>query len=135
MSAAFRKQIRLQVIVNNLAARLRQAALVAVVAVPKVVALAARQEVEPQRLVGRVRAPVRGPDQLVGRLGRPRRLELLHRGVQEESVGGGQAARVVARAAEELGDRERKGKRGGKGGEDGEEKDEEEESLHGAFWV
>ena len=128
--AALLVQIRLEVIIDNLAARLREAALVPVVAVAEVVALAARQEVEAQRLVGRVGAAVRGPDQIVGGLVRPGRLEFLHRCMQEEIVGGSQAA-AVARAAEKLGNRDRKGRSGWKEGEEG--KEEEEESLHCAF--
>ena len=70
--------IRLEDIINNLAARLGEAGLILVVAVAEIVALAAWQEVVAKRLVERVCAAVRGPDEIGGRFVRPGRLKSVH---------------------------------------------------------
>ena len=64
-------QIRLEVIIDNLAVPFGEAALVPVVAVAEIVALAAWQEVVAKRLVGRVGAAVGAPDQIGGGFVRP----------------------------------------------------------------
>lgn len=133
--AALVVQVRLEVVVDDLAVGLREAGLGLVVAVAKIVTLAAGQEVVTERLVGGVGAAVRGPVQIGWVFGVPRRLERRHRCVQEEIVRRRQAG-GVARATEEVGNRERKGERGREESEEGEE--EKEESLHcggGGFFL
>lgn len=95
-------QIRLEVVIDNLAVRLCEAVLLLVVAVAKVVALAAGQEIVAARLVGRFGAAVAGPDQIGRGFSRPGGLELVHWGVQEEIVGRAHAA-GIAIAAEDVG--------------------------------
>lgn len=71
-------KIRLEVVVDDFAVRLREAGLLLVVAVSEIVTLAARQEVVAVRLVGRFGAAVIGPDQIGGGFGRLGRLECVH---------------------------------------------------------
>lgn len=71
-------KIRLEVVIDDFAVRLREAGLLLVVAVSKIMSLAAWQEVVAVRLVGRFGAAVVGPDQIGGGLGRLGRLECVH---------------------------------------------------------
>lgn len=119
VSLALIVKIRLEVVVDDFAVRLREAGLFLVVAVSEIVALAARQEVVAVRLVGRFGAAVVGPDEIGGGFGRLGRLEGVHGCVQQESVGFGHAC-SVAGATKDVRDRERRRERRGKEGEKGE---------------
>lgn len=114
-------EILLEVVVDDLAVRLREAALLLVVAVSEIVALAAGQEVEAFGLVGRIGAAVAGPDEPGGGFGRPVGLESIHGCVQQDIVGCGHACGVAGAT------KERKRERGWEEGEDGEE---EKKRLH-----